>query len=154
MSGQDAEIADLRAKLAEAERQRDDARAEAREHNESHVTVADLLTVAQSRAERAEAACAEMRAALEDAANELRLLREKDGAGPYDPTLRARITVLLARTDLGRGMVAVPREVVERAQTVVGWYVDNGRGLPHGTRIGEKLLCDLDALLDGGKVKP
>lgn len=46
-------ISDLRARLADVERERDEARAEAREHNESHIHVADQLTVAL-------AACAEM----------------------------------------------------------------------------------------------
>lgn len=100
------------------------------------------------------AANAEMRAALEHWTHIYSKALSPPGHDTYGEGMRDakdQVRAILARTNLGRGMVAVPREVVERAQTVVGWYVDNGRGLPHGTRIGEKLLCDLDALLDGGK---
>lgn len=95
-----------------------------------------ILAIAHLRRERAEAlaACAEMRAALGGIA--------KSGEVSAYPARAA-----LARTDLGAGVVVVPREVVERVTEVVGWYVDNGRGTVHGTRTAAALLADLDALL-------
>ena len=37
--------------------------------------------------------------AARDALEELRLIREKDGAGPYDPTLTARLRAALAKAE-------------------------------------------------------
>lgn len=166
-----AEAADLRAKIAEAERQRDDARAEAREHNESHVTVADLLTVAQSRAERAEAAWVEMRAALE-ALLPIAFPVEggSDGCGTvggWKADALHQVRTALSRTDLGRGMVAVPREVLERWRVALDVAEERMCSVPPR---GPGCVCrcpvvdghtadcpisrarhDLDALLDGGK---
>lgn len=90
---------------------------------------------ANPRAERAEAACAEMRAAGD---------RLHDDLVIYHPRadVLAAWNTLRARPDLGASMVVMPREVVESARDACAmrrWDPDY-----------EKVTADLDALLKKG----
>lgn len=79
--------------LLELEGQRE--RAEKAEAQLASITgVTRLELVAAERAKRDG-----LLAVLKDAREELRLLREKDDCGPYDPTLRGRIDIAIAAAE-------------------------------------------------------
>ena len=116
----------------------------------------------KARAEKAEAACAEMRAALE---RMIKYAVEDRATTPGSTRLERQITranCLLARPDLGRGMV-VEREVLERSggrikaalddiyETWVNADEGGARTCDEAT-VGalKAVLVDLDALLKKG----
>lgn len=131
-------IESLRAELAGAE-----ARAEY-EHAEMQ-RQAKLAVDWMIDAQRALAACAEMRAALE---RMIKYAVEDRATTPGSTRLERQITranCLLARTDLGRGKVAVPLGLLERVRYCL--RRDSYDSSPDGM----KVCRDLDALLYGGK---
>lgn len=117
---------------------------------------------AEARAEKAEAACAELRAALECAVDDLDgCLHGYDDNGRMDRQDEAGaeetlsdLRALLSRTDLGRGMVAVPRETLERARDahLSAIAALMALGLYDGVVINQlrASIADLDALLKKG----
>lgn len=99
-----------------------------------------------ARAQAAEAACAEMRAALEKVAP-----AAADGTRAWD-----HVTALLSRTDLGAGKVLVARDVVERVGSVAESMRASYAVRPDENPIEEvldvrRLLDAIDALLDDKK---
>lgn len=84
------------------------------------------------------AACAEMREAAVGVDGRCRLCT----ARPREH----RDNCALSRTDLGRGMVVVPREMVER----IGKYAREDRMVTPGSTRLARLLADLDALIKKG----
>ena len=105
-------------------------------------------TAEETRANAALAACAEMRAALE---RMIKYAVEDRATTPGSTRLERQITranCLLARPDLGRGMV-VEREVLERLRDVLQRLPRAGWGYTDAERAA---IADLDALFkkDGG----
>lgn len=92
--------------------------------------------------DRYKSACAEMRAALVEI---IKRGNEQRGTGRMIETAEA----LLSRTDLGAGMVAVPREVVEATALLVT-LLDVAM-LARWSPAAAQAFVDLRALLDGGK---
>lgn len=113
------------AKLAEVERERDAERA-------------GRLS-AKRRQEIVEAACAEMRAALGQVDLPCWV------SPPCGQCNACRLRAILARVDLGRGMVAVPLGLLERVRYCL--RRDSYDSSPDGM----KVCRDLDALLYDGK---
>lgn len=156
----DDTIESLRAKLAEVERERDVAYRKLdslgytfRRYEETEAMLVATVEGVERERDAALATCAEMRMALESAAHRLDIA---DGAftkhwacdfGRFAHEA-AEIRALLARTDLGRGMVAVPRETLERCRrgATTGFSMSSA-----GDAAWAELARDLDALLDGGK---
>ena len=97
-----------------------------------------LLADATARAEKAEAACTEMRAALE------RHVCQHVECSPIETHAGCHARHTLSRTDLGRGMVAVPRETLERARKALGSHETCGVDFYMAA------VADLDALLKKG----
>jgi hypothetical protein len=160
-------MSDACARCAELERERDEARARhateynelyerahraERERDEARARLAQTemtLWTMRERAERAEAACAAMRAALEHAASEARMLNRVEQNGPVFNALA---------TDAGRSLV----ERVERYERALRWYADRTRWRPAGDdacvldpRMCGEAACDgwepARAALDGGR---
>lgn len=104
--------------------------------------------VVEDRLTQALAACAEMRAAAVGVDGRCRLCT----ARPREH----RDNCALARTDLWRGMVAVKRDVVERAAIAIRALLDHRAHRSSCARCdpARAAVADLTALLDGGKVKP
>lgn len=136
----DAEIASLRAKLAEAEKRAEHEHAEMQRQ-------AQLAVDWMIDAQKATAACAEMRALLERGMCEGHV----SGCNPIETYNGCAARALLARIDLGRGWVGpeVVRRVVERAVAP-----DGHCHLCIGVRGKHMEWCpvpDLDALLGDEK---
>ena len=129
-------------------------------HTGEHYSTQELLLDMQNpdrhevkrlRKEKAEAlaACAEMRAALE---RMIKYAVEDRATTPGSTRLERQITranCLLARPDLGAGMVLVEREVLERLRDVLQRLPRAGWGYTDAERAA---IADLDALFkkDGG----
>lgn len=114
-------------------------------------------TIESLRAERdaALAACAEMRAALEHWTHVYGAALCPPGPDTYGEGMRDakdQVRAILARTDLGRGMVVVEREVLERWRERLSTVLCCLHSTDHQAR--EMIVdarADLNALLDGGK---
>jgi hypothetical protein len=138
-------------------RERDEARALHRMAEESVERKRAYIRAVDDRLVAAIAACAEMRAALEAAAIDTachcdEAYTSRGRHEPNAPCLTSEdIRALLARTDLGAGLVVVPREVVER------WHKDLNDSALTVAQYGDtidarvlKVIDDLDAVLKKG----
>ena len=129
----DAEIARLKARAEKAETEVD--------------AIAWERGVIEDRLTQALAACAEMRAALE---RMIKYAVEDRATTPGSTRLERQITranCLLARPDLGAGMVLGEREVLERLRDVLQRLPRAGWGYTDAERAA---VADLDALLKKG----
>lgn len=143
----DTEIADLRAKLAEAEAYVAKLKIDVSGYKGTIDELVERVHAEMARAAKATAACAEMRALLERGMCEGHV----SGCNPIETYNGCAARALLARIDLGRGWVGpeVVRRVVERAVAP-----DGHCHLCIGVRGKHMEWCpvpDLDALLGDEK---
>lgn len=169
------ETTHLRALLAEQTARAERAEVDYRRVLSERAAANQLAGRCAQQRDHALAACAEMRAALENLVATI----QRDGLQPDPPDPNAavrvnhkirrdwacrgcrpdsdvlkdgflcayhRVQALLSRPDLGAGMVVVEREVLER----IGKYAREDRMVTPGSTRLARLLADLDALLKKG----